>query len=322
MQPPQQKPLPIYLRYPHWFAYTLLAVVILISDLVTIASKYPFLRYYDRALLPWEPYVLEFSSSILVLTAVPLLVAFDRRLPISWDTWRINLLRHAVATVVFAAYKLAGELVLRKLGYAAFGSHYDFNMSILGAHFPARTVVATEYLPDAQAYVELLGLSYAYRFILLQLYGEAREFTKPEAGAPVESLERPQRFLVRKLGKEFLVAVDDIEHLEAQGNYVNLHVRGHAYPLRSTMSAIGSKLDPTKFVRTHRSHIVNLNFLAEIHPLDAGDASLILRDGTPVPCSRNYRASLRERAGREPVSTSADRQKFSYRTDVSIQAPD
>jgi DNA-binding LytR/AlgR family response regulator len=61
--------------------------------------------------------------------------------------------------------------------------------------------------------------------------GEAREFTKPEVGSPVESLERPQRFLVRKLGKEFLVAVNDIERLEAQGNYVNLHVRGRAYPL-------------------------------------------------------------------------------------------
>jgi DNA-binding LytR/AlgR family response regulator len=158
-------------------------------------------------------------------------------------------------------------------------------------------VIATEYLPDAGAYVALLSLSYAYRFILLQLTGEAREFTKPEAGAPVESLERPQRFLVRKLGKEFLVAIDDIEHLEALGNYVNLHVRGHAYPLRSTMSAMELKLDPRRFVRTHRSHIVNLDFLAEIHPLDSGDATLKLRDGTAVPCSRNYRSSLRDSAG-------------------------
>jgi hypothetical protein len=268
-----------------------------IIDLITIASKYPFLHYLDRApLLPWEPYVLEFSSSLVIITAVPLLVAFDRRLPISWDTWRINIIRHAIATVVFAAYKVSGEIVLRKLAYAVFGGHYEFSMSILGAHRPAQFLIATEYLPDAEVYVAFLGLSYAYRFILMQLYGEAREFTKPEAGAPVESLERPQRFLVRKLGKEFLIAVDDIERLEALGNYVNLHVRGHAYPLRSTMSAIETKLDPRKFVRIHRSHIVNLDFLVEIHPLDTGDASLILRNGTSVPCSRNYRSSLRDRA--------------------------
>jgi DNA-binding LytR/AlgR family response regulator len=296
MPPTPQKPLPIYLRYPRWSGYTLLMGCLFVVDLITIASKYPFLHYFDRAPLLWEPYVWEYSSSIVIITALPLLVAFDRRLPISFSTWRINIIRHAIATVVFAGYKVGGEIVLRKLAYAAFGGHYVFSMSILGAHRPVGFVIATEYLPDAAAYVALLALSYAYRFILMQLNGEAREFTKPEAGAPVESLERPQRFLVRKLGKEFLVAVNDIERLEAMGNYVNLHVRGHAYPLRSTMSAIESKLDPRKFVRTHRSHIVNLDFLVEIHPLDPGDASLILRNGTSVPCSRNYRSSLKDRA--------------------------
>src|SRR5580704_8351079 len=293
-----QKPLPICLRYPRWFGYTLLAACLFVIDLITIASKYPFLHYFDRAPLPWEPYIWEYSSSIVIITALQLLVAFDRRLPIGFSTWRINLIRHAIATVVFAGYKVGGEIVLRKIAYAAFGGHYDFSMSILGAHRPVRFVITTEYLPDAGAYVALLGLSYAYRFILLQLTGEAREFTKPEAGAPVESLERPQRFLVRKLGKEFLVAVDDIERLEAQGNYVNLHVRGHAYPLRSTMSVIESKLDPAKFIRIHRSHIVNLDFLVEIQPLDTGDASLKLRDGTTVPCSRNYRGSMRDKAAK------------------------
>jgi hypothetical protein len=307
MPPTQQKAMPIYLRYPRWFAFTLLVVFLFVTDLITIASKYPFLHYFDRAPLPWEPYVWEFSSSIVIITALPLLVAFDRRLPISWDTWRTNIIRHAIATVVFAAYKVGGEIVLRKLSYAAFGGHYDFSMSILGAHRPVRFVIATEYLPDAEAYVALLGLSYTYRFILMQLHGEAREFTKPEAGAPVESLERPQRFLVRKLGKEFLVAVDDIERMEALGNYVNLHVRGHAYPLRSTMSAIEAKLDLRKFVRTHRSHIVNLDFLVEIHTFDSGDASLILRDGTSVPCSRSYRSSLRERAASDPLMPASQR---------------
>jgi hypothetical protein len=295
MPPTPQKPLPIYLRHPRWFAYTLVVVCFVIIDLIAVASRYPF-RFSDRVLLPWEPYVWEFTSSIVIITALPLLVAFDRRLPISFTTWRINIIRHAIGTVVFAAYKVGGEIVLRKLAYAVFGGHYEFSMSILGAYRPLQFVIATEYLPDAETYVVLLGLSYAYRFILIQLYGEAREFTKPEAGAPVESLERPQRFLVRKLGKEFLVAVDDIERLEAMGNYVNLHVRGYKYPLRSTMSAIEAKLDPRKFVRTHRSHIVNLDFLVEIHPLDTGDASLMLRDGASVPCSRSYRASLRDRA--------------------------
>jgi DNA-binding LytR/AlgR family response regulator len=109
----------------------------------------------------------------------------------------------------------------------------------------------------AVAVVSISAAVYAYRYVLLRLQGEARVQAEPEAG-PAESTDRPQRFLVRKLGKEFLIAAGDIEWLEAQGNYVNLHVRGRAYPLRSTMTAIEQLLDPVKFARVHRSYIVNL----------------------------------------------------------------
>jgi DNA-binding LytR/AlgR family response regulator len=88
------------------------------------------------------------------------------------------------------------------------------------------------------------------------------------------------------------VAARDIEWLEAAENYVNLHVRGRVYPLRSTMSAIQERLDPQCFVRVHRSHIVNLDFLDQIEPLDTGDARLVLKDGSRVPCSRKYRGML------------------------------
>jgi DNA-binding LytR/AlgR family response regulator len=61
------------------------------------------------------------------------------------------------------------------------------------------------------------------------------------------------------------------------------------------MAAIEALLDPAKFVRVHRSHIVNLEHLVEIEPLDSGDARLRLRDGSVVPCSRTFRGVLRER---------------------------
>jgi DNA-binding LytR/AlgR family response regulator len=133
-----------------------------------------------------------------------------------------------------------------------------------------------------------------YRLLLLRLQGEARLLDAPDdATAPVEPVERPDRFLVRKLGKEFLLAAADIEYLQASGNYVNLHVRGRAYPLRATMAGIEPRLDPGRFVRVHRSYMVNLDCLAEIEPLESGDARLVLRDGTRLPCSRRYRAALK-----------------------------
>ena len=91
----------------------------------------------------------------------------------------------------------------------------------------------------------------------------------------------------------FLVPAAYIEWLQASGNYVNLRVRGHEYPLRSTMATIEQQLDPARFVRVHRSHMVNLDCIAQIEPLDTGDARVVLRDGTVVPCSRRYRDALR-----------------------------
>jgi hypothetical protein len=258
-----------------------------ISGLVNIAANTSELQHLHLTYLPWEPYVWEYSSAIVVLIAIPAIVLFDRRRPISWSTWRINIARHFIATIVFSVFKVGATILIRKLAYAASGGHYDARLVPSGFGY--------DYLPNARQYLGILALTYCYRFILSQLRGEARTFAQPDIGPPVDSLERPQRFMVRKLGKEFLIAASEIEWLQSQGNYVNLQVRGRAYPLRSTMAAVQVLLDPAKFVRVHRSHIVNLDYLLEIEPLDSGDARLRLRDGTLVNCSRTYRDALRGR---------------------------
>ena len=130
--------------------------------------------------------------------------------------------------------------------------------------------------------------------------GEASLLAEPDEGPPLEPVDRPERFLIRKLGREFLVAANDIEWLQAAGNYVNLRVRGHDYPLRSTIAGIESRLDPRRFARIHRSYVVARDHVASIEPLDSGDARVHLRDGTVLPCSRRYRQDLRTRTGAEP----------------------
>ena len=174
---------------------------------------------------------------------------------------------------------------LRHLAYSVAGSQYDFG------HWPKELLY--EYLKDVRTYAGTLVVIYLYRLLLLRLRGEARLLTAPDTGPPADAIERPSRFLVRKLGAEFLVAAHDIEFLEAAENYVNLHVRGRVYPLRSTMTAIQDRLDPARFARVHRSYIVNLDFLDQIEPLDTGDARLLLKNGSRIPCSRRYRSALR-----------------------------
>lgn len=234
----------------------------------------------------WEPVTWEFSSTVMLLALVPAVLAFERRFPLQQSTWRRVVPWHVIATVVYSVAHVLGMVALRHLIYEIAGSRYSFG------DWP--TELAYEYLKDVRTYAFVLGLVYLYRLLVLRLRGEARLLVAPDAGPPVEAVDRPTRFLVRKLRAEFLVPASDIEWLEAAENYVNLHVRGHVYPLRSTMTAIEERLDPLRFVRVHRSYIVNLDFLERIEPLDTGDARLLLKDGNRIPCSRRYRQRLRE----------------------------
>jgi hypothetical protein len=233
----------------------------------------------------WEPVSWEFSSALMLLALVWPLVLFERRFPLSLETWRQSLPWHLLGVVTFSLVHVTGMVALRHLAYALAGSRYHFG------NWPRELFY--EFLKDWKTYLIFLLIIRFYRLLLLRLQGEARLLTAPDTGAPAEAIERPERFLVRKLGTEFLVPARDIEWLEAAENYVNLHVRGRAYPLRSTMAAIQERLDPQQFVRVHRSYIVNLGFLEQIEPLDTGDARLVLKGGTRVPCSRRYRAALR-----------------------------
>jgi hypothetical protein len=244
----------------------------------------------ERRHLPyavWEPVVWEMSSCLVILALMPGLLAFDHRYPLGRDTWRQNVGRHVAASVVYSLLHVLSMVGLRHLAYFAAGSRYDVGS------WPR--ILGYEYLKDVRTYGAVLAGVYLYRLLLLRLRGEARLLAEPDEGPPVEPVERPERFLVRKLGKEFLVAAVEIEWLEAAENYVNLHARGRTYPLRSTMAAIEKRLDPARFVRIHRSHIVNLEHIVEIEPLDTGDARLLLKDGSRVPCSRRYRPALRGR---------------------------
>lgn len=240
----------------------------------------------------WEPWVWESSSALLILLLIPFVKAVERRWPFRFDTWRRSLPSHLLASVVFSLVHVAGMVGLRELAYDVVGQHYRF-----GAWWPN---FGYEYLKDIRSYFIIVAMICLSRLWLLRQQGEAKLLAAPDDGPPVEPVDRPERFLVRKLGKEFLLAAREIEWLQAAGNYVNLRVRGRDYPLRSTMAAIEARLDPACFVRVHRGYFVNLDYLAEIEPLDTGDARLRLRDGTTVPCSRRYRAALRERYG-QPV---------------------
>ena len=233
----------------------------------------------------WEPAVWEWTSAITCLALVPAMVWFTRWNPVRFDTWTRALPLHVLGSIAWSALHVAGMVALRKVAYTMQGETYDFG--------PWLREWGYEYLKDVRSYAGLVATIEAWRWFLRRWQGEASLLALPDDAPPPPQPERPERFLVRKLGKEFLIAANEVEALQAAGNYVNLRVRGRDYPLRSTMATIEQQLDPARFVRVHRSHMVNLDCIAEIEPLDTGDARIVLRDGTTVPCSRRYRDALR-----------------------------
>ncbi len=107
----------------------------------------------------------------------------------------------------------------------------------------------------------------------------------------------PERLMVKSDGRIYFVRIEDIDWIEAAGNYVRLHVGMEAHLLRDSLTALESKLDPRRFVRIHRSTIVNLERIRELQPAFHGDYVVILRDGTELALSRSCRDKLEESLG-------------------------
>jgi two-component system LytT family response regulator len=103
-----------------------------------------------------------------------------------------------------------------------------------------------------------------------------------------------ERILVRVGDRQALVKVSQVQWVEAEDNYVRLHVEGGSHLLRQTMNAMSGKLDPHQFRRIHRSAIVNLDFIKELQPWSSGDYLVVMRDGTRLTLSRTYRPQFAE----------------------------
>jgi two-component system LytT family response regulator len=107
----------------------------------------------------------------------------------------------------------------------------------------------------------------------------------------------PERLMVKSGGRIYFVRIEDVDWMEAAGNYVRLHVGTEDHLLRESLTALEKKLDPTRFVRIHRSTIVNLERIRELQPAFHGDYVIILQDGTELALSRSCREKLEESLG-------------------------
>lgn len=219
--------LSFYDRYLPWRRFVELGfwpAVLIVNGVANSLTKLIDLRREHLPVPDWAPPVWEFTSALAILALIPAIAAFTRRYPMSWDALGARLLQHLGASVVFSVVHVAAMVALRVLIYRSQGSHYDFT--------PWARELFYEYLKDVRAYALFVLVIETYCFLMRRGQGEASLLAAPDSGAPVEPVDKPERFLVRKLGREFLIAAADIEWLQASGNYVNLRVGGRDYPLQ------------------------------------------------------------------------------------------
>jgi two-component system LytT family response regulator len=107
-----------------------------------------------------------------------------------------------------------------------------------------------------------------------------------------------ERLVVKSGGKVTLLRVDEIEWIDADGDYARIHVGKGWHLLRETMKRLELQLDPARFVRIHRSTIVNLEKVKELQPFFRGEYVAVLHNGATLKLSRGYRANLEARLGR------------------------
>jgi LytTr DNA-binding domain len=279
---PVQQLKPATARKVRFRQMTLLAILLAAlatSNLFTAVANSARVGIY----LPgWKPAIWEFSSVFCLWLLIPAIGWWLRQFPLIQPSWPRNLPAHLLATLPFSVAHVVGMVALRDLVYRLLGGYYHF-----GPWWPTWFY---EYRKDFVTYWLILLALLAFR-----LYGLWLDSRSPglSVSTTTGAGDLPtERLVVRKLNRQFVLNVSDIDRIEADGNCVTVHAQGAAYPRRESLVGLERRLDGRRFVRVHRGHLVNVDRIREIQPWDSGDYRIVLQDGSCVNLSRRYRSRL------------------------------
>jgi two-component system, LytTR family, response regulator len=120
---------------------------------------------------------------------------------------------------------------------------------------------------------------------------------KMVSAAPASPERRLDRLVVKAGGTTRFIRVIDIDWIEAAGVYVTLHVGGKELLYRAALNDLAEKLDPRRFVRVHRSALINIESVLQLEPISHGEFEAVLKNGARTRVSRTYRVQLEKRLG-------------------------
>jgi two-component system LytT family response regulator len=140
------------------------------------------------------------------------------------------------------------------------------------------------------------ALERAKQRIAAKAHGDEVQRILSAVGQRAAANKYPNRLAVPKNGRIMFVATHDIDWIEAEGNYVRLHVGSREHELRETLAELGEKLNPAEFLRIHRSTIVNIERIEEIQPWFHGHHRVLLKNGKELRMSR-YQHEIAKKLG-------------------------
>jgi two-component system LytT family response regulator len=170
-------------------------------------------------------------------------------------------------------------------------------LELIKTRAPA-VIVVTAYDQYAMRAFDAHAVDYLLKPFSTERFERALERAKARLGERKSVPgERPQRLAVRDGTRVHVIPLEKLDYAEAQDDYVALHSGGKSYLKQQTIGSLESLLDPARFVRVHRSAIVNLERVARIEPYAKESRVAILTDGTRLPVSRSGYSRLLEAMG-------------------------
>ncbi|HEX7830111.1 MAG TPA: LytTR family DNA-binding domain-containing protein [Thermoanaerobaculia bacterium] len=157
---------------------------------------------------------------------------------------------------------------------------------------PPNVIFVTAYDDYAVRAFDVAAVDYLLKPFDSERFNQAIERAKTRKPRELASAF----FTVRKRDRTILVAVKDVDWIEAEGKYVRVHVREQSHLVRDAMAAVEARLEPRHFIRIHRRIIVNARRIREIR----NDSTVVLMDGTELVMSRRFRAGVKARLHSSP----------------------
>lgn len=246
----------------------------------------------------WEPFVWEYTSALSSFVAVIWLAKMLSVYPWNWQRTSRSLGLYCMFALAFSLIHIALMVVMRESIYWLLGSNYTFASTLEQWAFE----LLYELRKDVWSFVFFTILIWSYRYIVAQWLGDATDIaleTKKNNYNAIDAEptannagKQNDLLLIKKHGREFLVNKNDIEWIEASGNYLNLHIDDQVFPMRDTFKSFLNKNTHLPIQRVHRSYAVNVNFVNNLSLTASGDGSIELLSGQTVRMSRRFKLLL------------------------------